>query len=113
MRTRRVDMKAVCQELRGIRDDEDYLDALLFGPERAPNGECHLERNKIIERLQVLGVEFGEPRLDKLYLFLREEQRGYMPREDGVSRCMQILDDIDALVAVEAEERGRAANVCN
>ncbi len=92
---------------RGIRDDADYLDALVFGPERAPNDECATERKEIIEKLRSYAKWLG-PNTEKVYKILREAQQDYEPKRDGGSNGMQLLENIDALIALETEERLRA-----
>lgn len=61
------------------------------------------ERKLLFLRLREYANECGELDAVRFLAFLKNHRRGYDPRHDGASKYMQLVDDIEALDALEKD----------
>lgn len=70
---------------------------------KAEAAEFEAQRRVLFDRLRNYANECNELDAMRFLGFLRQQRRGYDLKADGASVYMQLVDDIDALDAVEKE----------
>lgn len=93
---------------RKIATDKKLIETMLFGGRAAPTDECEAERKNLIAQFQAALREVGTTNAPRFHAYLREAQAAYNRELDGFSPLMDLLDNVDALRAVEGEERKAA-----
>lgn len=86
------------------------VEIIIFGAKPTPTSECAVERAQMLKCFGKLGAEFKEKNAARFWAFLLAQHQSVMGRgqpynadRDGPSEAMQLVEDVEALRAVERD----------